>query len=74
LVELRAGERVGVSGQRGEAGVVNGLEDAGAGARKLRLRERRGGGGEEHSDSRQDRQQSSRERKRNPRHWFYSCC
>ena len=42
LVELGAGERMGVAGEGGDAGVVYGLEDAGAGCGKLRLRGRRG--------------------------------
>src|SRR5438105_2967269 len=60
---------MGIAGQSSDARLVNSLEHAGAGCGKLRLRERRGGGGEESSDSRQSRQQCSRD----PRHWFDSC-
>jgi hypothetical protein len=47
LVELGAGEGMGVTGEGGDAGVVDGLEDAGAWGGKLRLRGRRDRGGEE---------------------------
>jgi hypothetical protein len=74
LVKLRAGEGVGVAGEGGDAGIVDGLEDAGTGSGRLGLRGRRSGGGEEENESRQTRQQRFRERSRDPRHWFDSCC
>ena len=64
LVELGAGERMSVAGEGGDASVIHGLEDAGAGCGKLRLPERRGRAGEEKSGSRRGDRQSSRD----PRH------
>jgi hypothetical protein len=58
VVEFGAGERVGVAGEGGDVGVVDGLEDARAGAGERGLRGHRGGGGEDESGSRQDKQQS----------------
>jgi hypothetical protein len=36
MVEFGTGEGVGVAGESGDAGVVDGLEDAGPGSGKLR--------------------------------------
>ena len=58
LVELGAGEGVGIAGEGGDVGVVDGLEDAGAGGGERGLRGHRGRGGEDESGSRQEKQQS----------------
>ncbi len=64
LVELGTGKRVDVTGESGDAGVVDGLEDAGAWRRLgLRCNDR-----QEKNKGRQNRQLGE------PGHWIHSCC
>ena len=70
LVELGASERMGVAGESSDARVVDRLGERGSEVREAGTARTPGEAAEKTSDSRQGRQQTSRD----PRHWFDSCC